>query len=117
MFSILPKEIRLKIKHYVYEINVSKKKNLFINIHQELLNGWWINEKMNTIYLMHSSIPIQFKYHTKEEVYNALNATFINKPQLYYNYPIPSPYSFPEDTIYVHAERIPRIEYIYNEMT
>ena len=108
----LPEELQTKILHYFNDIDVSKKKKLFENIHHELLHGWWIDkEEGNEIHIItvYTPEPVIIRHHTKEEIYKQFDEEFQYKPILFYPYPIPNQHAFDDDITYEFIERMPRL--------
>jgi len=107
MIGNLPLDIQRKIQHYVYELNVSKKKKEFFHVHHEMLHGWWYYTKPDNTYLVYSyysNNPIVIRRLSLEEMYAIYDSDNVKwKPILIYT-PL-----FDYDMEYCFADRMPRL--------
>ena len=88
MFSKFPREIQLKIQNYVYELEISKKKEYFKQVHHELLYGWWYTELSKNTYHVSTQYcdkPTIINHLSLDEIYTLYCSQHIEwKPFLYY---------------------------------
>ena len=105
MLSKLPLDIQKKIQHYFYELNISEKKQKFIQVHHEMLHGWWYYKKPNNTYLVYSNYskePTVITRLSLEEMYAIYESDNVQwRPILTYT-PL-----FDYDMEYCFVDRIP----------
>lgn len=105
MLSKLPLDIQKKIQHYFFELNVSKKKQMFLQVHHEMLHGWWYYKKSDNNYIVYSNYsnePTVITTLSLEEMYDIYHSNNIKwKPILTYT-PL-----FDYDMEYSFVDRMP----------
>ena len=113
MFSKLPIEIQEKIINYTYELEISKKKQLYKEVHHELLYGWWYTEYPNKVYHVKTQYcenPTIITSMSLHEIYQLYTSQHVEwKPFLWYTVPIDKPPLFDYDMEYCFAERLPQL--------
>lgn len=121
MFSEFPCEIQLKIQNYVYELEISKKKEYFKQVHHELLYGWWYTELSNNTYHVSTQYcdkPTIITHLSLDEIYTLYRCQQLDwKPFLFYTLPFGKAPIFEYDMEYCFAERIPQLLSLTNETT
>ena len=113
MFSKLPIEIQEKIINYTYELEISKKKQLYKEVHHELLYGWWYTEYPNKVYHVKTQYcenPTIITSMSLHEIYQLYTSRHMDwKPFLYFTVNIDNRPIIAYDTDYCFAERLPQL--------
>ena len=121
MLSKLPIEIQNKIQNYIYELEISKKKQYFKEIHHELLYGWWYTKHPNNtykIYTQYSKEPTILTQLTLDEIYKLFVSTNVEwRPFLFYTISTDNAPIFDYDINYCFAERLPQLITLSYETT
>ena len=121
MFSKLPIEIQQKIIHYYWDIEISKKKQLYKQVHHELLYGWWYTQYPNNVFHVKTQYcekPTIITTMSVGEIYQLYTSQHVEwKPFLWYTVPIDKPPVFEYDMEYCFAERLPQLITFNDETT
>ena len=121
MFNKLPTEIQEKIKNYTYELDISKKKQQFKQVHHELLYGWWYREYPNKVYHIETQYceePTTLTSLSLDEIYKLYTCENVEwKPFLFYTITNSNAPIYDYDMEYCFAERLPQLITISDETT
>lgn len=121
MFSKLPIEIQEKIRNYMCELDISKKKQIYKQVHHELLYGWWYTEYHNKVYHVKTQYcenPTIITTMSLHEIYQLYTSQHVDwKPFLYFTVSIDNAPIFAYDMEFCFAERLPQLISLSDETT